>query len=203
MKMNTKTACICLGLLLVLTLWGFRVYHINVGIEEQKTEVYQIGEVVSLGEDFYFSSTECIDGYEISVLSAKLMTYQEFVKEHGEREDYIEDEWMRPKYVYDVEVEIWNRNFEEDNSRGINMVVLTLNSINDVMQVNDDLFTLLYPHLDAAWGFALRPESSMVMHLPYGTSGYQKYDTYEGIDGKEWYLLLSMYPVKKMILVNP
>lgn len=202
-KGKIKRVSICAGAFLCLLLWGVRVYQVNAGISLPETKIYQMGETVPFGKDFYFYSAEIIDGYEVTVLSARLMTYQEFMAEYGQQEDYIADEWHRPRFVYDVEVEISNRNREEDNTRGINMINFSLHSVNDILQVNNDLFSMLYPHLDASWGFALRPESSMVMHIPYGTAGYQKYYTYEGISSTDWYLLLSMYPVKKMILVNP
>lgn len=187
----------------VIVAWGARVYCLSAGIEKQQTEIYQIGEKVEYGKDFFYLASEAIEGYDITVLSAELKTYQEFVKEYGDKEVHFREEWMRPDYVYDVEVLIHNKNQEEDQGSGINLIETRLVSVDDSMQICDELFAMLYPHLEGQTGFALRPDSSMTMHFPYVQPGWaKKFLSHDKVVSSDWYLILTMYPVKKMIAVN-
>ncbi len=187
---------------LCLTAWGVRVYQLNAGIEKLQTVRYAMGEQVEFGDDYYYHPSESLAGYDITVQSATLMSYRDFVEAHGETVDYMPEE-SRPYYVYDIVVLLHNKNTEANQTAGISFIDMALETTDDFVQVNNDLFALLYPDLEGAMGYALRPDSSAIMHMPYafGHPSGKKW-AYEEILSKNWYLRLSLYPTKKLIAVT-
>lgn len=195
-----------LGIMLALCLtaaWLLRVITLNISAERVETVIYEMHEPVLLEEDFFYNGDDVAAGYEITVESAQIRSYEEYIAEYGGTIDLIPEE-RRPEYVYDVEIRIRNYNKEDSNSTGFNLISCRLQAVNDTMQVSDELFGLLYPHLEGTFGFSLRPETEMTMHLPYIRSYVMdKYDSYEKMKNRQYYMLLSMYPVKRMIAVEP
>ena len=200
MKKFLKIFLPCCIILIVSALWGFRFYSLNSEVEIPNIEWHSMGESVPYEDDFFHRADESREGYAITVQSATLMSYEEYVKAHGETIDYIGEDQVKPTYVYDLEVNIQNHNTVDDPAKGIDLVNTRLLASNDSMQVNDRLFALVYPKLDGQLGFCLQPNSALTLHLPYVT--YEK-NTKDKLLKKDWSLLLSLYPTEKRINVEP
>lgn len=200
MKKAVKTIIICTFTVTLISLWAFRFYSVNQNVASPTTKIYAQGEVVPYENDFFHRDDESRNGYEITVVSATLMTYKKFVTLHNKTEEYISSDKIHPVYIYDIEISVKNNNTQDDTTKGIDLINTRLVTTNDSMQVNEDLFDLLYPDLSGQFGFSLRPESEMIFHLPYAT--YESDLTEKKILSKDWYLLISMYPTKKMIRVK-
>ena len=196
-----KRVKVILPIILVVcfsVVWGFRFRTVNTEVKSTPVKIYKTGESALYEKDFFHYADEDLDGYAITVKSAKLMTYKEFVNRHGQTEDFIPKDEIHPTYIYDVEVYIQN-NKTEDDMKGIDLVNSRLVSTNASMQVNDRLFGLLYPHLKGQMGFSLKPNSDMTIHLPYAEYKEKKRET---ILSRNYYFLMSMYPTKKMIEIK-
>ena len=182
-----------------VAVWGFRFHTVNAETKPTPVKVYKMGEPAPYEKDFFHFADEGLEGYVLTVKSAKLMTYKDFVELHGQTEDFIPKNEIRPTYVYDVEVYIQNHK-TEDKMKGIDLVNSRLVSANASMQVNSRLFGLLYPHLDGNMVFSLNPNSDMTMHLPYAE--YEE-TSKEKLLSRDYSLLMTMYPTKKMIEIKP
>ncbi len=200
MKKRTKLMFCAVLVLCFAVIWSLRFYAVNSNIHSSEVKIYTLGEAAPYEKDFFHRIDENRDGYVITVESAKLMTYKAFAHAHGVTESYISEEDSRPKYVYDIEVLIKNNNTQDDLTKGIDLINTRLVSSNASMQVDDRLFGLLYPHLSEQMSFSLKPESDMLMHLPYAE--YEE-DDYDILNRRDYYLLMSMYPTKKMIALKP
>ena len=198
-------------LLAVLCVAGvsLRIWIVNRDNEPQLYKTYSMNEVVPFEDDFFYEPTDLRDNYDIEVLSARVMTVEDYLDEIGKNEEELmkaKDGGVEITYVYDVEVRIRNHESEQSN-RGLNMVSIQLCTIDETYQVDRELFHMLYPQSDPnSLGFRLRANSEMDVHLPFHVLDYvaeRENLTVEKIKDKYTYLLLSMYPVKKMIEIIP
>ena len=181
---------------------SIRIYNINKNIPLPQVLEYKEGDLVPLEEDYFWQIKENSSGYIIGVLSSRLETYSDYIHELGETEEYI-DEGYRPDFVYILEVLVKNTNTDENIGRGFDFIDMRVQSINETMQVNQWIFGLLYPELSGSDGFRVRPGTEKTMTLPF-TRAYSEngYGTLDDFSNENFYLLLSMYPRKKIIKLN-
>lgn len=199
-------------LLAVLCVAGvsLRIWIVNRDNEPQLYKTYSMNEVVPFEDDFFYSKDEIRDGYDIEVLSARVMTIEEYLDEIGKTEEEWEEvkgkNGVKVPYVYDVEVRIRNH-VEEENNQYIDLINTALYQPDNFYQVDSELLWMRYPTVDtSSFGFRVLPGTETVVHLPYHVLDYdvEHYGfTFEKVKNSETYLLLSMYPVKKMIEIIP
>jgi len=197
MKHRIKSILIISLVAAFLGLWAFRFSAVNKGIDLPTVKYYRQGDTVEYGNDFFNRDDEKRDGYEITVVSASLTAYDEYIGKYNNGIDCISEDAIRPTFIYDVEVLVKNKNTEDNPYKGIDLINTRLVTVNDSMQVNDALFAVLYPNLSGQSGFSLKPESEMELHLLFAT--YAENETEQKILSKDWQLLISMYPTKKLI----
>ena len=183
----------------VCALLGLRIYQVNKNVAIAPTESYPEGEYVEIGKNYFWSGVEDNTGYEVKVVSATFKKYADFVSEYGETEDYLDEDY-RPDFVIDLEVIVRNDNIDEETGRGFDLVDMRIQSSNESFQVHSRLFELLRPDLSGALNFRVRPGTEAAIHLPYTRSiSMDGFESDERLFTKNYYLLLSMYPVKKII----
>lgn len=199
MKKRLKVTVPIILIVVFTAIWGFRFCTVNAEVKPNPVKIYKTGEPAPYENDFFHIQDENLNGYVLTVKSATLLTYKEFVEAHGQNEDFISKEETHPTYIYDIEVYIQNHKTEDD-MKGIDLVNTLLVSTNASMQVNSSLFGLLYPHLDGNMAFSLKPNSDITMHLPYAE--YVE-TSKEKILSRDYFLLMTMYPTKKMIEITP
>lgn len=200
--MKRRTVLLCLAALVCLAGVAFRIWIVNQDNERLVSKTYSMGETVAFGEDFFYTGNDAREGYAISVNTAEVKTIEAFLAEHGETMDFFKKDAFPLSHVYDIEVTIRNENTEE-NDKNIDLISMQLVTSYKSFQVDMDLLTLLYPQLSAAtYGFRLKPDSEMTIHLPYAVHEWHHLKM-EEIENKQTFLLLSMYPVKKMIEISP
>lgn len=201
-KMKNKIKIILIISLVIafFGLWAFRFSVVNKDVDVSTVKYYRQGEAVKYENDFFNRDDESRDGYEITVVSSSLTTYDEYIKTCNNGVDCIDADVIHPTFIYDIEVLVRNNNTEDDLYKGIDLINTRLVTVNDSMQVNDALFSVLYPNLSGVLGFSLKPKSEMTFHLPYAT--YEENLTEQKILSKDWQLLISLYPTEKLIEVK-
>ena len=207
-------------LIVLAVLCAARIVYLNLTFEREPVEIYQTGETVEYEEDYYYSNFYEVNnsnGYSVEVHSAELKSYAEYLEEHGFTHDQVAKTssyvyGATPEYICEVELtftaseEIWVSPYGDGSAAGISLVDTVLLSENGTnMQVYPPLLQLVHPTIDA-FGFSLLPKSSMTVKLPYAstplwnTKGKQA--AYNSIKNDKFYLLVSMYPTRKMIDLN-
>ncbi len=188
---------------LLLAVWVFAMWKTNATAEKPIVETYSMQDTVAYGEDYFRRSDNILDGYTVTVLSAEIVSYEEYAqKQEITLPERMTDETgnflYRPEYVYDVEVRFSNT----DNEEGAVDMFDTL-LVNDdalMLRVDADLWDCMYPQLAGSYSFRLRPNTEMVFHLPFVVEAvYSERYPMERVQKEKMSLVISQYPVKKVI----
>lgn len=188
---------------LLLAVWVFAMWKTNATAEKPIVETYSMQDTVAYGEDYFRRSDNILDGYTVTVLSAEIVSYEEYAQKQeitlpGRMTDETGNFLYRPEYVYDVEVRFSNT----DNEEGAVDMFDTL-LVNDdalMLRVDADLWDCMYPQLAGSYSFRLRPNTEMVFHLPFVVEAvYSERYPMERVQKEKMSLVISQYPVKKVI----
>lgn len=188
---------------LLLAVWVFAMWKTNATAEKPIVETYSMQDTVAYGEDYFRRSDNILDGYTVTVLSAEIVSYEEYAqKQEITLLERMTDETgnflYRPEYVYDVEVRFSNT----DNEEGAVDMFDTL-LVNDdalMLRVDADLWDCMYPQLAGSYSFRLRPNTEMVFRLPFVVEAvYSERYPMERVQKEKMSLVISQYPVKKVI----
>ena len=117
-RKSTIAVLSILACLVGLASWMAAFYHTNHLPYQIPDKIYQTGDFVPVGNNYFISPDENPDGYSVQVNDAKLLTYQQLFEQYNL--DYHEysrlDEYgnVESNYVYDIELNISNT----DNTTG-------------------------------------------------------------------------------------
>ena len=205
--MKKRGLAICLAVLLCLTGIGVRIWYVNKDLEETVTKIYPMGEMVPFEDDFFNRSDEIRDHYSVRVNSAVVMPAEEYVKTQGLTMEEVWPDGTLTTDILAVEVTIQNSNDKnadpEEDTQFFDMINIQIMSQGDSYQLDNELLWKMYPKLDqSTFGFRVAPGTEHTLTIPYAVLDWQRTNS-EKIKHKKNYLLLSMYPTKKMIEVIP
>lgn len=197
MKKKISIIVLCI---LIFCVWAFNIYRVNSIVERVPVKVHSMEQWVEYGDNFYDKATENRNGYSVKVVDAKVVAFDEFLKQNN-ISVYKDEELFKPEYIYDVTVIIKNKN---NTDSGISMIDTTLNSINNIMQVDFDVFDALYPQLNGSISFSVKPGTEMEFHFPFvvANADFEKICDYEYLTNNTFYLNLSQYPIENSIEVK-
>lgn len=197
MKKKISIVVLCI---LIFCVWAFNIYRVNSTAERVPVKVHSMEQWVEYGDNFYDKATENRNGYSVKVVDAKVVAFDEFLKQNN-ISVYKDEELFKPEYIYDVTVIVKNEN---NTDSGINMIDTTLNSINNIMQVDFDVFDALYPQLNGSISFSVKPGTEMEFHFPFvvANADFEKICDYEYLTNNSFYLNLSQYPIDNSIEVK-
>ncbi len=197
MKKKISIIVLCI---LIFCVWAFNIYRVNSTVEKVPQEVHPMGQWVKYGDNFYDKATENRNGYSIKVVDAEVVVFDEFLKQNN-ISVYKDEELFKPEYIYDVTVIVKNEN---NTDSGISMIDTTLNSINNIMQVDFDVFDALYPQLNGSISFSVKPGTEMEFHFPFVVANayFEKICDCDYLTNNTFYLNLSQYPIENSIEVK-
>lgn len=188
---------------ILVIFWGMRFLYLNINTNRPEIEIYQQGEFVEYGDNFFYrSSSEQRNGYSIKVVDAKLMRMEDYLKNIGlSYSDYlkmIEDSsGFEKEYVVDVQIIIKNTNNTVGN---FDRLDTRIHGINFCLSCEDILFDYMYPNLKDSYGFKVRENTEYKINIPYCPEAVDiKTCNEKYLMGNNLYLNISQYPVKKMI----
>lgn len=200
-----KILALCLAVVLCVGV-GLRIWAVNYNRPEVETVIYPMGEVIDMGDDYFYSPDDAYSDYDIKVLSAEVLPVDEYLEKYGlTREEVWGDASVYATTIY--EVELWLRNNstdEKNNTQGIDLVNMRLvNDQGDDYQISHELMCAFYPQLDpSSLGFSIRAGTEYTVRLPYCDLYWMRLST-EEIKNRDTYLWLSMYPTKRMVEIHP
>lgn len=197
MKKKISIVVLCI---LIFCVWAFNIYRVNSTVEKVPKKVHPMEQWVEYGDNFYDKATENRNGYSVKVVDAKVVAFDEFLKQNN-ISVYKDEELFQPEYIYDVTVIVKNEN---NTTSGISMIDTTLNSINNIMQVDFDVFDALYPQLNGSISFSVKPGTEMEFHFPFvvANADFEKICDYDYLASNTFYLNLSQYPIENSIEVK-
>ncbi len=197
MKKKISIVVLCI---LIFCIWAFNIYRVNSTVETVPQKVHPMGQWVEYGDNFYDKETESRNGYSVKVVDAEVVAFDEFLKQNN-ISVFKDAELFKPEYIYDVTVIVKNKN---NTDSGISMIDTTLNSINNIMQVDFDVFDALYPQLNGSISFSVKPGTEMEFHFPFvvANADFEKICDYDYLTNNTFYLNLSQYPVENSIEIK-
>ena len=197
MKKKITIVVLCI---LIFCVWAFNIYRVNSTVERVPVKVHPMEQWVEYGDNFYDKARENRNGYSVKVVDAEVVGFDEFLK-HNNISVYKDEELFKPEYIYDVTVIVKNKN---NTDSGISMIDTTLNSINNIMQVDFDIFDALYPQLNGSISFSVKPGTEMEFHFPFvvANADFEKICDYDYLSNNTFYLNLSQYPIENSIEVK-
>ena len=197
MKKKISIVVLCI---LIFCVWAFNIYRVNSTVERVPVKVHSMEQWVEYGDNFYDKATENRNGYSVKVVDAKVVAFDEFLKQNN-ISVFKDAELFKPEYIYDVTVIVKNEN---NTDSGISMIDTTLNSINNIMQVDFDVFDALYPQLNGSISFSVKPGTEMEFHFPFvvANADFEKICDYDYLTNNTFYLNLSQYPIESSIEVK-
>lgn len=206
MKKWIKFLIPCAAAAVALSVWGVSFARANDLKYKPVTEIYETGEVVDIGKNYFDSVQENVDGYTIRVNGAVIRDYKTYIESLGgeiDYEEYAEMGVAPPKYVYDVEVTMTN----SDNTEGrINLNWYELQDMSLTLPIDFTLWNLLAPQIAGSSVFTLKQNSEAVIHFPFveqPMNGMVDEDaTNKMIENDTFYLCVSHYPVRKLIRID-
>lgn len=201
--MISKRIVIASVSIVLLGAWTFGVIRLNATSEQPQKQVYQVGDHVDYGDNYFDFSSEIIDGYSLEVLSAKVYEYDTY-KKVMEIKTSSSSEW-HSDYVLDVEIRFFNKGGSEGKG-GIPFIYTYLASADNRLAVNTKLVGAMYPQLgDDPIGFSIRPGTDMILHIPFQIEMVPALyvgDEKKYLETTDFYLNVTQYPVKQLVLLR-
>lgn len=202
MGKKIAVSAVCLALALAA---GLRIWAVNANAMRQQVEYYEAGVMVPLEDDFFYTETEHPEGYSVRVDGYEIKTYSDYIAGVGETEDFYASMGSGgpgsdnvPGYVLDLQITIAN----ENNTEGfIYLAQYGLQYENDLILPSSILWFAAQKNLDGKLSFKLRENSEMTFHVPYPTNYSIERRLGNYLEDPPMYLVVSAYPVKKMIRV--
>lgn len=189
-----KRKIVYIFLIALAILIALRIYYVNKNAPKRNIEIYSVGDWVDLDGDYMWSEKEDTKGYSVKVDSAKVYTYEDYMKKYDKPEDYFAD--YSKFNILEISLSLKN----EDNTNGglfIKQFNVFPKKLNDCMYYDTELAYLSEPKLQD--GVRIRPNTEYNIVLPYQLcdgrlNPVKTEDTY--------YLLISNYPTKKLIKIE-
>ena len=179
---------------------GMSIWWVNTNLPRIPEETYETGEWVPLEGAFQDStSSEDTSDYSIKVVSAEVMTRNEYLEKYG---GTTLDDRDGARCVVDVTLVIRNDGTEQGGLNVFQMVLTPARGneylICDVM--NEEA---LWPQVEsgADTTVSIKPGTEYEVHIPYVFNGGE--EVYEReVNDRDFTLLLSRMPVRKMVNVS-
>lgn len=192
MKKSVKVILIGVLLLALVIAYIARLQAVNAEFHDTAVISYRMGEEVAFGTDILMDGT--MEGYTITVNRAEVLTYSEFLEKYQLPDIYS----YVPDKVYDVDVTIKNKG--ADPSAGINLLSFYVQGIAVCGGLNTNLFDEVNPDLEGIYAIALRDNSEIELHLPFGLWEYSfRTDIWNDLDDFKMDFVATLYPNKKIV----
>lgn len=186
-----------------------RMAYVNIKAERPDIRVYEMGTQVPYNDNYFENEDEQMNGYSITVLSARIVKTEDFLKEHNIADsvtvppaDEATVHNYVPEYVYDVVVNIKNT---DNTEGGISMFNTGIISDDIFLRVDHTIWNALYPQLSGSLTFKLIENSDEDIHLPFGIEYYYTNVnkkcalTVDDLYSRDFQLVISKYPVNQRI----
>lgn len=204
--MKKKIVAVVLTVILS-AVWGAAYYRANQTPLQADTEYYNKGEIVDIGMNFFDSASENPKGYKLQICSAKVKSIESFLEEQRQPTDIIplvdEYGYPRPDYVCDLELKIINGN-NADGYVLISRYFLADGAL--TLEMNYDLWSILYPEMEGAVAVTLDKNEEMSIHIPFTASPRSQRRYTERVNQRlphsKFALCVSEYPVRKMLEIR-
>lgn len=175
-----------------------RICDVNSNLPEATIEEYSLGEPVKLDGSFLASTAEENKDYELTVIGAQRMSYNDYVSKYGSKKTQTE-KGLDDKSIIDVELKIRNN--------GSKLGCFSLYEMRLVPEQKNKYYiaqdSILKKSIETApkWPnpISTEPHSTFTIHVPFTVNSDDETITKGYIEGREFTLFLTDYPVSKRV----
>lgn len=184
---------------------GARIHFVNVTAEKPSREiVYSMGREAPLGRDVFFGKGENVNGYFVTVTSAKIISLSDFLKKYHLKPDFLKEEekelgpGSQIDFVYEVKVHIRNQDNTLYGKTGIDLKQWSLLATDYWTQIQSDLYAAANPFVKGgSLTFSMKPGTSRDFVLPYSISSQEVNLDY--LKQNHPSVIVSAYPERKLL----
>ncbi|MBQ8210569.1 MAG: DUF5028 domain-containing protein [Clostridia bacterium] len=191
-------------IIVFLILWGVMFYNTDLNKIEQNEEIYQMGEVVDIGDNFFIDKAEQPNGYSICVNSVELVNYTEIYKQNGSEPDLeMFGDYPMPDDVYLLNITVTNKG----NTDGV-LFVMNYALYNGSLKLTVDyvLWGLMDENYNNEYYLKLVPDSSADITIPFipmpDDLATDKDEVNNRIKNESFLFEICDYPVRKFVEVH-
>ncbi|WP_303834886.1 DUF5028 domain-containing protein [Ruminococcus flavefaciens] len=183
-----------ISVIAIITVYVARIYYVNSKPMYPMNEIYAKENEVEIGNDFFDSSKDKMNGYSVEVLDTELLRIDDFYNKYNvpqeERVDYND-------YMYLVSVKFRNNTNEMRENAGIKLPNYLL--VNNSFMTLSDIDLYKYVNRSSKLMFSLDKGTDADIILPFPISE-EKISIRKFKKGNPQ-LIISLYPTRKAILL--
>lgn len=203
---NKKRLLLSIACVLLVLAAGIRIWHINANAFSIQEKIYQVGEWVPLKGDFFWNEDEKTDDYSIRVSSAEALSYTAFMERFRKPADYLAEPSQRDVIL--LKLDFKNAGEEQGSvfTREMNLLNESRSEYHDKTDVYMDIVN---PNFSSKnFGLSVRPGTEASLYFVYTTAARADLVSYldeqreKGVKEMKMYLIVSQYPVQKLIELN-
>lgn len=187
----------------LLILWAVSFYTTNANKIEQTEEIYQMGQTVEIGNNFFIDKAEQPNGYSICVNSVELVNYAEmYINNGSEIDTEMFGNYPMPDDVYLLNITVTNKG----NTDGV-LFVMNYALYNGALKLTVDyvLWGLMDKNYNNEYYLKLVPDSSADITIPFipmpDDLATDKNEVNNRIKNESFLFEICDYPVRKFIEV--
>ncbi|SHH71014.1 protein of unknown function [Clostridium collagenovorans DSM 3089] len=186
-------------IILLSALCIFRIYKVNSGLKKEIVQVYPKGEAVQVGKNFFKSSIEDMDGYEVTVIDSEIIPTNKFLESHGEDPSVIDSDF---DYIYSIRILVKNKYNQFMGEKGIDFREYVLQGTDYMLTMDSIAYKLANIKMDGQTKMSLNIDDvGMEFTLTYDIST-ELYTSLEKIEQDPPKLVICQYPEKKMLMTK-
>lgn len=203
MRKRTKRVLVALAVAVAACAVGARIFYVDSTAVGLPVEHYAMGQWVDLDGAFLENaSQEDTRGYSVKVKSARVMSYNDYIRQFGTDKSHAKD-GFNTKSVLDLEVELRNNDADDDGSFFLFGADLVPARKNNYLIYDRLLWSESEPNQSPnSPGVRLKKNSEYTTNIPFqmnlGNKGDDKQPQPPLID-TSFELIVSNSPVRKVI----
>lgn len=190
--MKKKISFIIIFVILIIV-YTIRLLYINNNTFVPELITYNIGEEVSIENDFFDNSSEKMNGYSLVVKDTNVISIDDFKSEYSTFENE-----MHADYIYLVKVVFKNNDNEFGESAGINLGQYILQKNSYINFPDKEAFQLINSIDSLMFSLRVNSEKELIIPFDMDTNYIDVKKLKSGVPS----LVVSLYPHKKIIKLN-
>ena len=202
-----KKKILVTGVILLIFLWGLRVWKVNKSYPDIPQKTYKAGEWVDLSGS-QMEENDNRDGYYLRIDGKRILSTDEYlnlyaeVSEKTEYDELVKNQNLwKPDKVYLLTVTLKNESAHESTERGINGSFFYLYEKNRVLDFEPELYGFANRSAEGSPALSLKPGTEKKFYLPYGVYEERMEKDIRDLEELPFQLIVSLWPGQNLVKV--
>ena len=192
------------GAILLIFLWGLRVWRVNKNYPDIPQKTYEAGEWINLSGS-QMEENDNRDGYYLRIDEKRILSTEEYLHLYAEVSEYDEQvknqNLWKPDKVYLLTVTLKNESEDESTERGVNWSFFYLYEKNRVLDFEPELYRFANRSAEGSPALSLKPGTEKKFYLPYGVYEERMGKDIRDLEKLPFQLIVSLWPVRNLVKV--